>query len=76
MEKIRLSRKFIDAARRMPELPHASGSVFDIQKSEAAKWLCSQPGIMQYVFDKANGNGLIEFDAERGTWQGVDHGLA
>lgn len=77
MGKVRLGRKFIEAAKRMPALSHSrEGEPFDIEQSEVAKWLCSQPGVMQYVFDKASNNGLIEYDRESGTWQGSDAELA
>lgn len=60
----------------MPPLAHSSkaDAPFDIRESEAARWLCSQPSIMQYVFDKASTNGLIEYDPVTGTWRGVDGG--
>lgn len=64
-------------AKQMPPLRHkVDDRPFDIRRSEVAQWLCSQPSIMQYVFDKvgsgAGGLGVIEYDAETGTWQGVD----
>jgi len=63
----------VDVARTMPPLRHSlPGHPFDIERSEVARWLCSQPGIMQYVFDAAKNAGTIAYDPETGTWRGVD----
>jgi len=64
-------------AKRMPPLRHkVEDEPFDVRESEVARWLCSQPSIMQHVFDKARGGrggvGAIEYDAESGTWRGVE----
>lgn len=74
------TQKF-DCAKRMPQLQHSiPGKPFDIRNSEAAKWLCSQPEIMQYVFDKAvhpKGKGgfeYLEYNETSGTWQGINYG--
>lgn len=66
--------KKLDCAKKMPSLSHSSkiDTPFNIRESEAAQWLCRQPSIMQYIFDKANANGLIEFDQATGFWQGID----
>lgn len=70
----KLSAKFTKSATKMPTLRNSMpGESFDICRSEAARWLCSQPGIMQYVFDKAKSNGLIEYDDITKTWQGIDY---
>lgn len=57
----------------MPPLPHRrrDGEPFDIERSEVADWLCGQPSVRQYVFDLANGYGLIEYDPDSGTWRGT-----
>ena len=69
-------RKGFKVAARMPELSHWSGKgegePFDIERSEAARWLCSQPEIMTAVFDICKGNRLIAYDGESGTWHGTD----
>lgn len=70
-----VSSKF-DCAKDMPPLRHsAPGEPFDIEDSEVARWLCSQPSIMQYVFDKVSscGKGMrfIEYDPATGLWEGV-----
>ncbi len=68
----KLSANFTEPASTMPALPHSiAGKAFDIRDSEAAWWLCTQPRIMQYVFDKAKDNDLIVYDAETGMWKGV-----
>ena len=65
-------------ARRMPALRHKTGTTFDITESEVARWLCSQPSVMQRVFDMAahasgaDGLPFIEFDPETQTWKGTD----
>lgn len=70
----KLSAKFTKSAVKMPVLRNSMpGEPFDICRSEAACWLCSQPDIMQYVFDKAKDNGLIEYDGVAGSWQGIDY---
>jgi hypothetical protein len=70
-----VNRKF-DVARQMPPMRHyVPGTNFDIRESEVAKWLCSQPGIMQYVFDKvassSNGLNLIKYDPTTEMWRGI-----
>lgn len=65
-----------DCAKRMPRLRHSiPNEPFDIRHSEIALWLCSQPSIMQYVFDmvaQPSRLGLIEYDNATKTWQGID----
>ena len=66
------TRKF-DCAKTMPTLRHRlDGEPFDIDRSEVIDWLCEQPEIRQYVFDKARSAGAIVYDAESGTWSGAD----
>lgn len=68
----RLAR-FAEAASSMPPLSHLkAGEPFSIERSEAARWLCSQPAIMQFVFDAAKERGLIEYDAETRAWRGSE----
>ena len=63
-----------DRAKRMPRLRHSvPGEPFDIDKSEVAAWLVSQPEIRQAVFDLAKESGKIIFDSETRTWVGVDY---
>lgn len=64
-------------ARSMPPLLHrVPGEPFDITRSEVAQWLCSQPEIMQLVFDMVDsshtGCQQIAYDPETCTWQGRD----
>jgi hypothetical protein len=59
-------------ARRMPHLRHSiDGEIFKIQNSEVARWLCSQPEIMQYVFDHYKTE--LVFDSDSMTWRGKDN---
>ncbi len=65
---------FLEDVKKMPPLRHtAEDGTFDIACSEAAKWIVSRPGVMQKIFDTARYRGVIKYDADTGTWQGVDH---
>lgn len=75
---MRKKSKLLEVAKKMPPLYHTlPGEEFDIYKSEAVKWLVSQPEIMQYVFQRigsAGGGGkFITYDKTTGKWQGVDY---
>ena len=70
--------KNLDIARMMPPLPHGMPDKdFDIEKSEAVKWLLSQEDIMQWVWGYISNNGwqnpYLKFNPETRTWQGVDY---
>ena len=69
-------RKGFTVAAHMPGLSHwvgkGKGEPFDVERSEAARWLCSRPGIMTAVFDICRENHLIAYDGESGTWHGTD----
>jgi hypothetical protein len=68
-----LSYDFLNCARKMPALHHSkTGEVFDIENSEVAAWLTSQPDIMQKIFDLATRKGVIVYDAASKTWRGAD----
>ena len=61
-------------AKQMPPLKHSTpGQIYDIRNSEAAKWLCSQPDIMQIVFESVKDCNEITYDSDTGTWRGVDY---
>lgn len=64
---------FLESAKEMPPLAHTTTKPFDITKSEVAKWLVSQPEIMQKVFDMAANHKVIKYNTEKKTWQGVDY---
>lgn len=64
---------FLNCAKNMPPLTHSISVPFDITKSDVAKWLVSQPDIMQKVFDMACNKGLIKFNSTNKCWQGVDY---
>lgn len=69
-----LNYDFLNAAKYMPRLSHKKPNMqFDIRKSEVAKWICSQPEVLQKIFDMANRKGLIEYDSETNTWKGIDY---
>ncbi len=69
----KLNYGFMDCARKMPPLRHNATQTFDITKSEVAKWLVSQPGIMQKVFDMAANHKVIRFNADMQCWEGADY---
>jgi hypothetical protein len=63
----------LDVGRDMPPLRHKVGDQYDVTKSEVAKWLCSQPEIMEYVVGRMNAAGFITFDPETRLWTGIDY---
>ena len=71
--------KRLEVALRMPSLRHKAerDGTFDIRESEAARWLCAQPEIMQWVFDKVrtstSGLGFIVYDETTGRWRGREY---
>ena len=66
------SSKAFHKAALMPALKHWDRSgPFDISKSEAVRWLLSQPEIQAYVFSKMRGSKAIAFDPASGTWRGT-----
>ena len=69
----KLDYSFLECARQMPPMKHIKSEPFDITQSEVAKWLVSQPDIMQKIFDMARRKGLIEYDSETNTWKGIDY---
>lgn len=76
MKKTSMDKRLY-ATKKMPPLRHSMpGKRFDIIHSEVAQWLCTQPSIMQYVFDKISSYSgekqLIRYDPQSGMWQGVD----
>ena len=69
--------RLLNAARKMPPLHHKlPGEDFDWMKSETVKWLVSQPEVLNFIWqsvrNKTGENTLISYDADTGTWQGVD----
>ena len=57
----------------MPPLRHKVSEPYDVTKSEVAKWLCSQPEIMEYIVGRMNAAGYIIFNPETRLWQGIDY---
>jgi hypothetical protein len=65
---------FLNCAKMMPPLNHAVPNCeFDINDSDVADWLSSQPEIKQKLFEFAKNKRLIVFDAESHTWRGIDY---
>lgn len=70
--------KRLNIAKEMPPLSHShAGQPFDVKTSHVAMWLCEQPEIMAYVFDKVStrggGLGFIAYDSTTGKWKGVGY---
>lgn len=64
------SKKF-DCVANMPYLRHSvPGQPFDWSASEVGDWLCQQPALRQYLFDRCVVGGLIVFDKVTGMWRG------
>lgn len=63
--------EFLQAVRKMPPLRHKVGEVFDIEKSEVAKWVVEQPGFRSWMVNKVKNSGCIVYDPETGCWSGV-----
>ncbi len=69
----KLNYNFLDCAKNMPMLKHTNTVPFDITKSEVAKWLVSQPAIMQKIFNMASNHNVIKFNPATQLWQGVNY---
>ena len=73
MRKKRVSKKLM-CLTAMPPLFHTRpGQTFDIRKSEVVQWLAAQPDILNYLWDQIRQSGLVAYDPETKTWQGVDY---
>lgn len=76
MRARRNNEKHFGCAMAMPPLAHrGEGSSFNIAESEVARWLCSQPSIMQLVFDMVShatidGSPVIVYDSKSNVWHG------
>lgn len=64
---------FLNCARKMPPLRHITSETFDITQSEVARWLVSQPDIMQKIFDMAANHKMISYHQTTRTWRGADN---
>jgi hypothetical protein len=61
--------RMLDAAREMPMLKHFhAGRTFRIEESDAARWLCAHPDVMQHIFNVAKLTGAIVW--VDGKWMG------
>lgn len=71
----KMNYDFLDCVRKMPPLMHSiPGQKYDVMNSQAALWIASQPDVIQKMFNMAQNNKAIMYDAETGTWRGVDYG--
>jgi hypothetical protein len=61
----------LEVARTMPLLDHyRPGEAFNISRSQAVRWLCSQPEIQQGLFNHFKAAGAIVYD--EGRWRGAE----
>lgn len=66
--------KILEVAKLMPPLRHSiPGEDFDIQKSEALKWIMQSPVAWNYIWNNIKQSGVIIYNSDTGTWQGVDY---
>nr|DAN91094.1 MAG TPA: hypothetical protein [Caudoviricetes sp.] len=68
----KLDYSFLECARQMPPMKHIKSEPFDITQSEVAKWLVSQPDIMQKIFDMTANHHVITYDVKTQTWRGAE----
>lgn len=65
---------FLECIRSMPPLVHSrEDEIFDITRSEAARWIANQPEVMQKIFDTARYHKAITYDPESRRWKGADY---
>lgn len=58
----------------MPPLQRKkTGQEYDNKKDDVLNWISEQPELLMYVCDKLTQGGYIKYDANIGTWQGVDY---
>ncbi len=69
----KLNYDFLNCAKHMPPLKHKKTTTFDIRESDVAKFLMTQSDIMQKIFDMACRKGVIKYDPNTQTWQGVNY---
>lgn len=66
-------RKQLEVGRKLPPSYHKMPDQdFDLNKSEVAKWLINQPGILNFVVEIMKKSEAIVYNKETGKWQGVD----
>lgn len=58
--------------RQMPRLRKKPGAEYADTKDETLKWIATKPELLGYVFSRLVNLGYIDYDAESGTWSGVD----
>lgn len=69
-----INYNFLDSAKNMPPMFHNKpGQEFNINNSDVANWLVSQPEIKQKIFNMANYKKVIVFNPDTGKWQGVEY---
>lgn len=70
--------RLLDVVKQMPPLYHKlPDEDFAWSKSEALKWIVSQPEILDYIWqsirNRTDVNEFIAYNNDTGTWQGVDY---
>jgi len=59
----------------MPPLAHKlPGMDYDENRSEVVAWLLAQPGVKDWLFQRAASTERIEYDTASGKWHGVTKG--
>lgn len=59
------------ALDQMPPLPHSvPGMPYAAERSEAARWIATQPAVLEVLFSHARESGRIVFDPAAGKWRG------
>ncbi len=65
---------FWDCVRKMPSLKNGiPGQPYDVNFSQAALWIVSQPNVINKVFRMAINRKVITYAPNTHTWQGVDY---
>jgi hypothetical protein len=80
LEKREISKrrsKLIYVISQMPPLSHWPDreKAFDINKSDVCRWLVQRVELLDWLLQKANALGAIEYDAETKLWRGVNYGV-
>ncbi|MBE5985127.1 MAG: hypothetical protein E7248_17735 [Paenibacillaceae bacterium] len=66
--------KLLNIAKKMPPLKHSiPEEEFNIQHSEVLKWLFQNPETWNYIWNNIKQAGVVKFNSETKTWQGVNY---
>ena len=66
--------KRLFVGKEMPPLYRTlPGQEYSYKKDEVLHWIAQRPGLLNYVFDKLNFGGYIEYNPETRKWTGVNY---